>query len=886
MSMYDILKKLQNLTTADESLKLNESREIKSTATAVMESKFRQFLESEEKAKKDYDGDGKIESEKDEVWGSRLKAAAKKSEKVKEMWDPSQYRYGDELDPNSPYYDGPDVWYGNDVEELVVKVPAPYQMTDPDTGEIVNAGEPIELGIEVDCNGESFEITSVWGDETVDLELAGQKWIDTVNDILDSKLQKSYPQESVGELDELSIKKYQDVKNRATTAGERALDDYDKAELAYDEDPEQMALAMSRYKKHKKAADHAKRKLGMLESKEINFTADDINRLSQIKDLNQLKSEAFKLITTQSKNPMKPEKVEYFKSNLADKKSPMAIIKMMYDLLLSGEGHRVIGSRYSTNQNKYRDRFGEDVSKSDVLETENGMMEDEYRNPKFEYVDVELSQWRQMVRQQYPDAKIYAAPEEEGGTREAYVGSKFVGDWDGGSEIAGRILKSHDSLNEKSVSKAQQRFFGMVHSAQKGKKPASKEVAKVAKSMGKRDVTDFAKTKHKGLPKHVTESRIMEAHSTFEHILQRYPAEVKQFERTQQLDNDLYDALYDYYRNAGEMPYGVAKARSGDPMEWIADRFAQDIGIGHQEELPFSNELDEIAKLAGLSVEKEPVMDENAGPFGGPGYSPKRIGRGFNDEQYVVVDDNNPMQQEEFAGTWEECEAWIEEHEHHYPEKQFEIYPEENDLDEAEIPPIGGAVKAAGAAAAIGSGIKSVATGIGDTLSGNSNENEMDEGNEFSGALAAAKASGQKEFEVDGKKYTVKEDVNLNISATGEQDALNLIRKLSGLQTQDETCSCQDDVENHSIEVIPDTTGINVEEVPMEEERDIEYINTPREKIRPGSFPSDTGSDLHRSKKSYSDKPFRGDNPMAESTNSNSDNLWKKYSDMLKGLTK
>jgi hypothetical protein len=69
-------------------------------------------------------------------------------------------------------------------------------------------------------------------------------------------------------------------------------------------------------------------------------------------------------------------------------------------------------------------------------------MAKEYRNPKFEYVDIELTQWRQMVRLRYPNAKVYVAPEEEGGSREAYVGDLFVGDWDGGSETAGRILKS------------------------------------------------------------------------------------------------------------------------------------------------------------------------------------------------------------------------------------------------------------------------------------------------------------------------------------------------------------------------------------------------------------------------------------------------------------
>jgi hypothetical protein len=62
-----------------------------------------------------------------------------------------------------------------------------------------------------------------------------------------------------------------------------------------------------------------------------------------------------------------------------------------------------------------------------------------------------------------------------------------------------------EPIAEKAVSKKQQRFMGMVHAAQKGEKPASKEVGKVAKSMGKKDAKDFAKTKHKGLPEKVKE---------------------------------------------------------------------------------------------------------------------------------------------------------------------------------------------------------------------------------------------------------------------------------------------------------------------------------------------------------------------------------------------
>lgn len=56
------------------------------------------------------------------------------------------------------------------------------------------------------------------------------------------------------------------------------------------------------------------------------------------------------------------------------------------------------------------------------------------------------------------------------------------------------------------VSKAQQRFMGMVHSTQKGDiESPSKEVEKVADTMKKVDVKDFASTKHKGLPSYVKE---------------------------------------------------------------------------------------------------------------------------------------------------------------------------------------------------------------------------------------------------------------------------------------------------------------------------------------------------------------------------------------------
>ena len=58
-----------------------------------------------------------------------------------------------------------------------------------------------------------------------------------------------------------------------------------------------------------------------------------------------------------------------------------------------------------------------------------------------------------------------------------------------------------EMISEKSVSRAQQRFMGMVHAVKKGEMEApSKEVADAAKSMSKKEAKDFASTKHDKLP--------------------------------------------------------------------------------------------------------------------------------------------------------------------------------------------------------------------------------------------------------------------------------------------------------------------------------------------------------------------------------------------------
>jgi hypothetical protein len=83
-----------------------------------------------------------------------------------------------------------------------------------------------------------------------------------------------------------------------------------------------------------------------------------------------------------------------------------------------------------------------------------------------------------------------------------YAGTKMKGDKKVDNCVkAGFEPEGEEDLQEKAVSKAQQKFMGMVHATKKGEmKGGSKEVKKAAASMTGKEAKDFASTKHKGLP--------------------------------------------------------------------------------------------------------------------------------------------------------------------------------------------------------------------------------------------------------------------------------------------------------------------------------------------------------------------------------------------------
>jgi hypothetical protein len=276
---------------------------------------------------------------------------------------------------------------------------------------------------------------------------------------------------------------------------------------------------------------------------------------------------------------------------------------------------------------------------------------------------------------------------------------------------------------------------------------------------------------------------------------------------------------------------------------------------------PITKELDEIARLAGLPVqETEAVYNEVNHDESADDDLAEARGYTVNGKEIKVgsieVDNVDMADSPDFVDAYITYAEFMD----GTPLSEEELLKLENDHGEL-----------------VNQAAHDSLQGSGDFLE----EEDMAEGNEFSGALKAARDSGAKEFEVDGKRYTVKEDININITANGEQDALNLIRKLSGMdevaaQPGVATIAMPQDLESALAQGIIE---------PMEEERDIEYSNTPNEKIAPISASIPSGNDMHKSKKSYSDRPYRGDNPMAVKEAAE-DSLWKKYSGMLKSLIK
>ena len=399
-------------------------------------------------------------------------------------------------------------------------------------------------------------------------------------------------------------------------------------------------------------------------------------------------------------------------------------------------------------------------------------------------------------------------------------------------------------LNEKAASKQQQKFMGMVHAMQKGEKVkgASAELKAAAKGMSKKDAKDFASTKHKGLPKKVTEGVVLEAGSTLEHIVNKFKYETKKFINGEDLDSDLYEALFDYYSDNGEIPYGVAKARDGDPYTWIENRFEDELSMmGYprtHDELNYRGDQDltELARLAGLTNEGildtiQTTIDKATLPKAMHGEYDRlksqkaerefqRSGSAYSDDAGVGYDRiGNPKDMVAIK-----AKDYLDPK----PNRDRDLYAM--------------ATGSKSAAAADKVNLPSLNRLKEDELT-ECGDMDMEQPDSFNVSTNMSS---------DGTK-------SVNISAQGDRaDALLQMLKMAGMRPHDD--------HDHSSMREPEVIMIGSDDEMMDEERETEYANTPDEEYQTVDSIIRQGNDLNREKRQNPVAGFTGDNPLGEST--------------------
>lgn len=126
-------------------------------------------------------------------------------------------------------------------------------------------------------------------------------------------------------------------------------------------------------------------------------------------------------------------------------------------------------------------------------------------------------------------------------------------------------------------------------------------------------------------------------------ILQKYPGAIEALKAGEYPeDPNLMEELYDYFLESGEMPYGIAKARDGDPDEWIMDELTSIVpyegGMGEAA-------VEEDSIYAGADEYKDTVHPHESG---GDGDTPDEK---FGDDE--IYEEEDDMSEENTNEEWE-----------------------------------------------------------------------------------------------------------------------------------------------------------------------------------------------------------------------------------------
>ena len=369
---------------------------------------------------------------------------------------------------------------------------------------------------------------------------------------------------------------------------------------------------------------------------------------------------------------------------------------------------------------------------------------------------------------------------------------------------------------EKAVSQQQQKFMGMVYAAKKGGKPASKDVAKAAKGMSKKDAKDFASTKHKGLPKKVSEGvnfaeMMKEQHQSVEEMLQELNAHLEEYKRTGHMSDRLRDAL-DVHRHSTKS-HNTVSAMARDPEHEHS----------HDMDLHAHHELDELARLAGLSSVNEASCNMTAEGEMCPKHGFAECWSGGMMESkgskpdFLDADkdgDKKEPMKKAFA------------------DKKANPFGNKKTVDESKCPDCG----------------------MDPCDCDHEDDKEQVDECGMPGSMSPVGSMGHEAesgMNISGSMDTKTGRKTLTVTADGEAaEDLAQMLKMAGLGGHHEP--------EHIAQEVPKIVAIGHTEGMMEA-----FANEPNEEYADAYSLNDQGQDLNRKKKQYADKPKAGDNPMA-----------------------
>ena len=299
-----------------------------------------------------------------------------------------------------------------------------------------------------------------------------------------------------------------------------------------------------------------------------------------------------------------------------------------------------------------------------------------------------------------------------------------------------KVEKAEEELEEKAVSKAQQKFMGMVHAAQKGEKPASKEVAKVAKEMPKKAAKDYAATKHKGLPEKVKSKKEESVEETTDSPKASTSGGGMTFGK------GIYDSmnreLEKMISEAMNISTNMSTDEQGQPHSSVTVT-ATDEDAG---------KLGELLKMAGVGGGHEEACPTCGSTDCGCGDVHQEVDENAPDWPTNAETNNDALQ---YAGGLNKPKTTVAgDGQTTVPVTAVQVREGELDEQEQVMAPESDELKRIREMA----GIKTEAKKV--------EEDDVEEGNKFTGELAKARAAGKKEADLDGDgdMEKVRESVN------------------------------------------------------------------------------------------------------------------------------